>query len=66
MKRVEWLTNKHRELDALVTSIEDERKHIRSADHKALLVHLKKERLKVKTELTQLQSLQDEVSNTTN
>jgi uncharacterized protein YdcH (DUF465 family) len=56
MTRSEWLTKRHRELDAQVEQLEVERKHNRSAEHKALLVDLKKQRLALKTELTELQA----------
>ncbi len=56
MTRIEWLTKRHRELDAQVVQLEAEREHNRSAEHKALLVDLKKQRLAVKTELAELQA----------
>jgi uncharacterized protein YdcH (DUF465 family) len=51
MTRLEWLAKRHRELDEQVTEIEQERNFIRSAEHKALLLDLKKQRLAVRTEL---------------
>jgi uncharacterized protein YdcH (DUF465 family) len=56
MTRVEWLTKKHSELEAIVAQLEAERLHNRSADHKALLQFKKKEKLNVKSELNALLS----------
>lgn len=56
MTRREWLVKQHRELDILVTQLEQEREHDRSTRHKALLVATKKQRLAVKTELEQLKA----------
>jgi len=56
MTRIEWLSKRHRELDVQVTELEQEREHIRSAEHKALLVDLKKQRLAVKTEMAELKA----------
>jgi uncharacterized protein YdcH (DUF465 family) len=54
MTRIEWLNKKHRELDDQVTRLEAEREHNRSAEHKALLVDVKKQRLAIKTEMAEL------------
>ncbi len=56
MTRIEWLTKRHRELDAQVDQLEAEREHNRSAEHKALLVDVKKQRLAVKTEMEELKA----------
>ncbi len=56
MTRIEWLTKRHREIDAQVAQIEQEREHNRTAEHKALLVDLKKQRLAVKTEMAELEA----------
>lgn len=56
MTRKEWLQNKHRELDQHVTQLEQERVWNRSAEHKALLVDIKKQRLAVKTEILELEA----------
>lgn len=56
MTRLEWVTKKHRELDARIEALEAERTTIRSAEHKALLSDLKKQKLQLKTELHSLQT----------
>ncbi len=56
MTRKEWLIKRHRELDAQVTQLEYERLTNRSAEHKALLTYLKKQRLALKTELLDLEA----------
>lgn len=56
MTRIEWLNKRHRELDAQVVQLEAEREHNRSAEHKALLVAVKKQRLAVKTEMEELKA----------
>lgn len=56
MTRIEWLAKRHRELDAQVAQLEAEREHNRSAEHKALLQDLKKQRLAAKTEMAELQA----------
>jgi uncharacterized protein YdcH (DUF465 family) len=56
MTRLEWLARRHRELDEQVSELERERERIRSAEHKALLVNLKKQRLAVRTELNEQRS----------
>ena len=50
MKRLDWLDSKHKELSAQILELEKEREVNRSAEHKALLVDLKKQRLLVKEE----------------
>jgi CRISPR/Cas system-associated protein Csm6 len=54
MTRVEWLTKKHAEASIIVEQLEAERLHNRSAEHKALLQLLKKEKLRYKSELNSL------------
>lgn len=56
MTRIDWLKNKHTELDSIVQQLEQERITNRSADHKALLQLKKKEKLAIKTELNELLS----------
>lgn len=51
MTRLEWLKKRHRELDEQVNELENQRNFIRSAEHKAMLVDLKKQRLSIKTEM---------------
>lgn len=51
MTRVEWLTKKHNDLHKQVDYLEQERTSNRSAEHKALLRELKKQKLQIKTEL---------------
>lgn len=51
MTRAEWLSKKHKELDSQITALESERTLNRGAEHKVLLQDLKKQRLKLKTEL---------------
>jgi len=58
MTRIEWLTKRHRELDAQVVQLEAEREHNRTAEHKALLVDLKKQRLAAKTEIEELKAIE--------
>lgn len=54
MTRVEWLKKEHRRIDEHIEELEKERETIRSAEHKALLSDLKKQRLRLKTELLEL------------
>jgi len=54
MTRAEWLQKKHKELEAVVAQLENERSTNRSSEHKALLQLKKKEKLAVKTELNEL------------
>ena len=56
MTRQEWLTKQHRELDARITELENQRERIRSAEHKAVLVDMKKQRLLIKEELEGISS----------
>ena len=58
MTRIEWLTKRHRELDAQVVQLEAEREYNRTAEHKALLVDLKKQRLAAKTEIEELKAIE--------
>lgn len=58
MTRVEWLKKKHSEVDKTIQELEDQRKVIRSAEHKATLVDLKKMKLAIKTELEMLLATQ--------
>lgn len=51
MTRIEWLKKKHNEIDATVQTLEAQRNKIRSAEHKAVLQDLKKQKLAIKTEL---------------
>lgn len=51
MTRIEWLQKKHSEIDATVQALENQRNKIRSAEHKAALQDLKKQKLAIKTEL---------------
>lgn len=51
MTRQDWLKNQHSKLHKQVEDLETEREHTRSAEHKALLQYLKKEKLRIKTEL---------------
>ena len=51
MTRSEWLTKQHLVISARIDELEAERKTNRSAEHKALLVELKKQRLRLKEEL---------------
>lgn len=62
MTRAEWLLKKHSELDLQIQQLELERKHIRSTEHKALLVDLKKQKLAIKTELHSIQDMANEQS----
>jgi uncharacterized protein YdcH (DUF465 family) len=55
MTRLDWLRKKHRELDAAVEELESQRSVIRSAEHKAVLVDLKKQRLAIRTEMMTLE-----------
>lgn len=54
MTRVDWLKIQHAKLEREIAQLETERNHIRSYDHKSLLTMKKKEKLAVKTELTEL------------
>jgi uncharacterized protein YdcH (DUF465 family) len=54
MTRLQWLTHKHKELDRQVTELELEREFNRTAEHKALLLDLKKQRLKTRDEILEL------------
>lgn len=56
MTRLQWLRKRHRELDAQVEELEQQRESIRSAEHKATLVDLKKQRLAVKTEILDIEN----------
>jgi uncharacterized protein YdcH (DUF465 family) len=56
MTRKQWLEKRHKELDVLAYQLESEREIDRSAEHKALLVATKKQRLAVKTELEKLKA----------
>jgi uncharacterized protein YdcH (DUF465 family) len=56
MTRNDWLIKKHRELDAQITELENQRERIRTAEHKAVLVDLKKQRLALKQELEGISS----------
>lgn len=51
MTRVEWLKNKHTEIDKTIQDLENQRNVIRSAEHKAVLQDWKKQKLAIKTEL---------------
>jgi uncharacterized protein YdcH (DUF465 family) len=51
MTRQDWLTNKHRELDTTITSLENQRDVLWSDRHRATLQDLKKQKLVIKTEL---------------
>jgi len=51
MNRIDWLKKKHTEIDKTVQDLESQRDVIRSAEHKAVLQDLKKQKLAVKTEL---------------
>lgn len=51
MTRTEWLTNKHRELDNTITTLESQRDVLWSDRHRATLQDLKKQKLVIKTEL---------------
>lgn len=57
MTRIDWLKKKHSEASAIVEQLEQERLTNRSAEHKALLQLMKKEKLRYKSELNSL--LQD-------
>ena len=54
MTRVDWLKIQHAKLEREIAHLETERNQIRSYDHKSLLTMKKKEKLAVKTELTEL------------
>ena len=54
MTRLDWLKKKHKELDTSIVALENQRTVIRSAEHKATLLDLKKQKLAVKTELEEL------------
>jgi uncharacterized protein YdcH (DUF465 family) len=56
MTRQEWLIKQHRELDARITELENQRERIRNAEHKAVLVDMKKQRLLIKEELEGISS----------
>jgi uncharacterized protein YdcH (DUF465 family) len=51
MRRIEWLHKQHSVLAKQVDEIESQRQNDRSAELKALLVSLKKQKLAIKTEL---------------
>lgn len=51
MTRNEWLSNKHRELDNTITTLENQRDVLWSDRHRATLQDLKKQKLVIKTEL---------------
>ena len=51
MTRTEWLTNKHRELDKTITTLENQIDVLWSDRHRATLQDLKKQKLVIKTEL---------------
>ena len=51
MTRLEWLKNKHAELDKEIDQLELQREHDRSTEFWALLKDLKKQRLAIKTEM---------------
>jgi len=51
MTRSEWLSNKHRELDNTITTLESQRDVLWSDRHRATLQDLKKQKLVIKTEL---------------
>lgn len=51
MTRQEWLLKRHREVDAQIAELENQRERIRSAEHKAVLTDLKKQRLALREEL---------------
>lgn len=54
MTRLDWLKTRHALLEREIAQLETERNRIRSYDHKSLLNMKKKEKLSVKTELTEL------------
>jgi uncharacterized protein YdcH (DUF465 family) len=54
MTRLGWLQKRHAELDSQVQELELEREFNRTTEHKALLLDLKKQRLKVKDEILEL------------
>jgi uncharacterized protein YdcH (DUF465 family) len=54
MTRLDWLKTRHALLEREIAQLETERNRIRSYDHKSLLNMKKKEKLLVKTELTEL------------
>ena len=54
MTRIDWLKKKHSELEVSVVALENQRIKIRSAEHKATLQDLKKQKLAIKTELEML------------
>ena len=51
MTRLEWLKNKHTELDKEIDELEFQRAHNRTSELWALLKDLKKQRLAIKTEM---------------
>jgi uncharacterized protein YdcH (DUF465 family) len=51
MTRTEWLTDKHRELDSTITTLEGQKYTLWSDKHRAMLQDLKKQKLVIKTEL---------------
>ena len=51
MTRTEWLTDKHRELDTTINTLENQRDVLWSDRHRATLQDLKKQKLVIKTEL---------------
>jgi uncharacterized protein YdcH (DUF465 family) len=51
MTRNEWLSNKHRELDDTITTLENQIDVLWSDRHRATLQDLKKQKLVIKTEL---------------
>lgn len=51
MTRTEWLSNKHRELDSTIITLESQSSTLWSDKHRALVQDLKKQKLFIKTEL---------------
>jgi uncharacterized protein YdcH (DUF465 family) len=51
MTRSEWLTKKHRELDATINTLENQKDDMWSDRHRVTLQDLKKQKLIIKTEL---------------
>ncbi len=51
VRTYEWLEQRHSELSKQVEAMEKERTSIRSPEHKAKLTELKKQKLKIKTQL---------------
>lgn len=56
MTRLEWLKNKHKELDNEIDELEAQREHDRSTEFWALLKDLKKQRLAIKTEMLEYEA----------